>query len=258
MHQLQARRTERGEKAFLIELYSGVQGEGILVGERMVFLRFTGCNLSCDYCDTPMSRPIDTVARIERTPGARDFETLANPLDRDSVLSRVARLAAERTLHRYVAVTGGEPLLYARFIRRLAPGLAALGLSIYLETNGTLPEELERIVQHVEWIAMGVKEEADGASLDIAWRFLEIARTRKVFVKSVVRCHPDFEHYHRVAVGVRSVDPGIPFVLQPVTPYGPVAAGPAPEEVLELQRELKRVLSDVRVIPQTHKLIGQI
>ncbi|MBI4613763.1 MAG: 7-carboxy-7-deazaguanine synthase QueE [Planctomycetes bacterium] len=258
MHQVQARRTERGEKAFLIELYSGVQGEGILVGERMVFLRFTGCNLTCDYCDTQMSRAIDTVARIERTPGARDFETVANPIDQDSVLSRVTRLAAERTLHRYIAVTGGEPLLYARFIRRLAPGLAALGLSIYLETNGTLPAELERVLEHVEWIAMGVKEEADGASLETAWRFLGTARARKVFVKSVVRKNPDIEHYRRVAAGIRAVDPGIPFVLQPVTPYGPVVAGPAPGEVLELQRELKRVLPDVRVIPQTHKLIGQI
>ena len=43
-------------KAPIIEVFSSIQGEGLLIGRRQIFVRFAGCNLNCNYCDTPESR----------------------------------------------------------------------------------------------------------------------------------------------------------------------------------------------------------
>ena len=56
------------------EVFSAIQGEGALVGERQVFLRLTGCNIRCAYCDQPEAlekRP--GPCRLEQTPGRRDW-----------------------------------------------------------------------------------------------------------------------------------------------------------------------------------------
>ncbi len=248
----------RGDRAFLIEIYSGIQGEGLLVGERQIFFRFTGCNLTCDYCDTPMTRPLDTVARVEVSAGAREFETAVNPIGRDDALRYVDRLCADRSLHEWISLTGGEPLLYWPYLARLLPELAERGLRVYLETNGTLPEALERVIDGVEIVAMDVKEAGDGSSLEEHWAFLRVALRKKVFVKAVVRPDPDLDHFRRVAEGIAAIDPTVPLVLQPLSPYGPWRAGPSPAAMLDLQATLKSLLPTVRVIPQTHKFIGQL
>ena len=45
-------------KARIMEVFSSLQGEGVRLGERQIFVRFGGCNLQCDYCDEPDTIPI--------------------------------------------------------------------------------------------------------------------------------------------------------------------------------------------------------
>lgn len=50
------RRGASGLTAPIAEIFCSVQGEGLYAGQRQVFLRFAGCNLSCRYCDEPAAR----------------------------------------------------------------------------------------------------------------------------------------------------------------------------------------------------------
>ena len=242
--------------AHLVEVFSGIQGEGLAVGERQVFVRFAGCNLACPYCDTPEARRPVPFAQVERAPGGRDFERVANPVTPGVVASWIARLDAERR-HRAVTLTGGEPLLAAEFIAALLP--LCEGRRIYLETNGTLPDALETLVDQVDTVAMDIKlpPAGEGADLATARAFLAIAARREVVVKVVLTSETRPGDVLEAAGTVASVRRNIPLVLQPVTPVSPSVRPPPARALLDLQAQALAALDDVRVIPQIHRLMGQ-
>src|ERR1700734_2937946 len=81
------------EDILATEIFSAIQGEAALVGERQVFVRLTGCNIRCTYCDQPEAlerRP--GPCRIEATAGRRDWDVESSPLAIDHVVEAVARL----------------------------------------------------------------------------------------------------------------------------------------------------------------------
>jgi organic radical activating enzyme len=262
--------------AFLFELFSSIQGEGLLVGERQVFLRFTGCNLDCAYCDTPAARTEPPTCRIERSPGAQDFEHVHNPLTADDVASAVKRLVRPQPgLHHSIALTGGEPLLHADFLLDLLPLIGDLGLGAYLETNGTLADELVRVLPHIDVVCMDVKLPSATKQAPI-WgmheRFLLALaasedRIRLDFAKAVVTadCVPgEIETAARLILGI---DAEMPLVLQPVTPAvvgqervscPSAIRAPSPRQMLDLQAIAKQRLPNVRIIPQMHRIGGYL
>ncbi len=105
----------------LAEHFISINGEGVCAGALALFLRFAGCNLRCDWCDTAWAcgkdAPCETV----------DLEHLL----------RIAEDAAEQGV-RHVTLTGGEPLLQAH-IGALIQALQQRGLRTEIETNGAVP-----------------------------------------------------------------------------------------------------------------------
>jgi 7-carboxy-7-deazaguanine synthase len=101
---------------FVSETFTSIQGEGALAGVPSFFIRTSGCNLRCRWCDTPYT---SWDPEGERRPVA---ELLAE---------------AEASNTRHVVVTGGEPLLQ-REIGQLTRDLAAAGLHVTVETAGTV------------------------------------------------------------------------------------------------------------------------
>ncbi|OFX13356.1 MAG: hypothetical protein A2Z18_02285 [Armatimonadetes bacterium RBG_16_58_9] len=239
-----------GPRGWIHEIFTSVQGEGIYCGCCHTFVRFARCNLECDYCDTPTSRePHPDVCRVEPEPGTGRFEELANPLTARQVTEACASLPA-----RVAALTGGEPLLQHEFLAELMREMKERGCSTYLETNGTLWEELGGVVGMTDVIAMDIKlpSSTGGAAMwDDHERFLRIASGSEVFVKAVVDARTSEDEMDRCCEIVVAVDRRIPLVIQPVS--GAAIEG---RKLMALQRRALERLEDVRVIPQVHKVLG--
>src|SRR6476646_3107711 len=99
----------------LSELFYSIQGEGKLTGVPSVFVRASGCNLRCVWCDTPYA---------SWTPEGEDVLVR-------QIVSRVHEFQAW-----HVVLTGGEPMIMPDF-RELAEALSAEGKHITVETAGT-------------------------------------------------------------------------------------------------------------------------
>ncbi len=98
------------------EIYKSVQGEGFLTGVESVFVRASGCNLRCWFCDTPYA----------------SWNPEGDDLSVDDIVERAESYGCE-----HVVVTGGEPMLFAELIP-LCERLQGSGHHITIETAGTL------------------------------------------------------------------------------------------------------------------------
>ena len=117
---------KRNAEVRIAEVFRSLQGEGRLTGTESVFVRTSGCNLRCRFCDTPFA---------SWTPEGEDLSV-------DEILSQVEALsqsapASARSPVGYVVVTGGEPMLLAELIP-LCAALRREGKHITIETAGTL------------------------------------------------------------------------------------------------------------------------
>ncbi len=146
------------------EIFLTLQGEGAQAGRRAVFLRFAGCNLwsglekdraaaICQFCDT------DFVG-MNGENGARYANAAA-------LADRVAALWGEGADHRYVVMTGGEPMLQVD--ADLVNVLQARGFEVAMESNGTIAAQAG-----IDWICISPKAGSDiiqrsGQELKLVW-----------------------------------------------------------------------------------------
>lgn len=260
----------------LIEVFSAIQGEGLNVGTRQIFVRFALCDLRCYFCDSAHTWQIPDSCEIEKTPGLRDFQTHPNPVSLEDLLHWVER-QNQPGLHDSISITGGEPLLHTPFLTEFLPRVRhSTGLPIYLETAGHRPQNLEPILPYLDTVGMDMK--LPSVSGETWWTqhelFLQHCDRHQVdvFVKIIISdrtCPQELETASQI---VAKVNPEIPVFLQPVTPLSTAlksshealrtntrleSSAPLPEQVLTWQTLMKRQLKHVRVVPQTHKMLGQ-
>ncbi len=260
-----------GAAADLVEVFSSIQGEGPEIGTRTLFVRFGGCDLRCRWCDSPGTWKPLPEARFERAPGrgfeAGDAEIAPNPVAIDRLVAAAERLGLAS--HRWVSLTGGEPLLQPEALGAVADALGGKGPGLFLETHGLHAEALAGLVDRIEFVSMDWKLgsdvwRADAAPDDAADPFhdahevfLAVARRApRTSVKVVVTPASTDEELDEVFTRVARVHPEACLVLQPVTPTGGVRERPDAARMLELAERASRRLRDVRVIPQTHPLLG--
>src|SRR5450759_5662518 len=104
------------------EIFYSLQGEGMLTGVPSVFVRTSGCNLRCNWCDTPYAS--------------------WNPEGETRTVAQIVAAVQSHPMARHVVLTGGEPMI-AKEIAKLAGELKKLGYHITIETAATVaPEEI--------------------------------------------------------------------------------------------------------------------
>jgi len=113
---MKVRRKEDTRQMRIAEIYKSIQGEGFLVGTVSLFVRASGCNLRCWYCDTPHA----------------SFQPVGEDLSVDQIVQQLEALGGT-----HVVLTGGEPMLFAEMIP-LCRQLSERKWHVTVETAGTL------------------------------------------------------------------------------------------------------------------------
>jgi 7-carboxy-7-deazaguanine synthase len=234
----------------LYEIFSSIQGEATRIGERHLFVRLAGCDLSCTFCDTPASRKIPECARVFLE---GKVEEVRNPLTREELDRWVTKLDEASGPHHAISLTGGEPLLFVDYLLPLARDWRARGHRILLETGGHRPRDLERMLPQTDVVMADVKiRSSAGFATDpaTAKEFLALAPERECCVKVVVSAKTTAAEVEGVA-GL--VPAKVPLILQPVT--GAAFSPPPGDHLLALQRAAMAIHRDTRVIPQAHRIL---
>jgi organic radical activating enzyme len=248
-----------GPDAFIDEVFCSIQGEGLYAGEAQLFIRFCLCNMRCIYCDTRSALRKQKFARIETTPFSHKFAKTLNPLSKKRLFEIVKRLDERQSHYRSISLTGGEPLCQAVFLRDFLPDVRRFGKRIYLETNGTLPDELQKVIRWVETIAMDVKlpgSSHEAVEFADVQRFLTVALKKEAFVKVVITSETKSAELKRVCEMIGAIDASVPLILQPASKTAGFRDVPDGKKLLQAMRTCSRVLPDVRIIPQLHKALG--
>ncbi len=123
------------------EIFRSLQGEGRLTGVESIFVRSSGCNLRCGYCDTPYASwspegtdlPLETIAEqiecLRQQPSPKHLDVVRT--------SEPTLPPAPTPVPRHVVLTGGEPMLFPDLVP-LTNLLHDRGWHITIETSGTL------------------------------------------------------------------------------------------------------------------------
>jgi 7-carboxy-7-deazaguanine synthase len=178
----------------IAEIFYSIQGEGRLIGTPSVFIRTSGCNLRCVWCDTPYTSWAPEGAKRSVEQIVREVKKYPN---------------------RYVVLTGGEPLLAAE-IEELAMDLKRLGAHITVETAATIfkpvgcdlismsPKLANSTPWHREKGQFAKMHDSSRLNLTVIQEFVN---SYDYQLKFVVQQKDDFGEIQEIVGGLKNVDP---------------------------------------------------
>lgn len=213
--------------AYIKEIFESIQGEGLYIGEKQIFVRFCSCNLNCAYCDT-------------------DFKTNKKEFLVDELFYEIKKYTANR-----ISFTGGEPLADVQFIKSfLLKYKNDLNKKIHLETNGTMPLRLKEIIDLVDVVSMDIKIKSstfEENKFDINDEFLKVAG-KKAFIKVVFDNNIKDEEINEICALAKKHSS--PLVIQPKSPISKDIP------FLKIYNKFFEKYQNTRLIPQIHPFLG--
>jgi len=215
------------------EIYKSLQGESTYAGLACVFVRLTGCNLRCTWCDSEFSF----------VGGKR--------MTQDEVLSAVARLSPTGGL---IEITGGEPMLQEREVIPLMEQMLDANYQVLLETSGERP--LGRVPERVIKI-VDVKCPHSGEPDTFALENLEMLRPHDE-LKFVLSDRADYEFARDFVLSHRLAERVHAILFSPAFEKTAAGARDTSHCLLDPQELAQWILSDdvrARLSLQIHKLI---
>ncbi len=234
-------------KVRLFEVFTSVEGEGILYGTKTLFVRLAGCPFTCFYCDTKESLPLDS--------GTEYTIEDANHLIDSSLKSQTYK----------VNFTGGDPLIQHEAVALLAKHIQDKKIPTYLESSCFDIDRFNHVLPFIDIVKIEFKTE-DSDFVDInhyerlighTMKCLESSvREKKIsYIKIVVssKTRPDqFQKLVKKIFDAIHKDDIDGFIIQPT--YG--VSEPSLDLLLELYDMVYPHYVDVKVVPQLHKFIG--
>ncbi|MDY6985399.1 MAG: radical SAM protein [Candidatus Thermoplasmatota archaeon] len=185
------------------EIFLSLQGEGLDAGLPTVFVRLSGCNLRCSYCDTQYAFCEGEEMREEE------------------IVDRICGLGCKR-----VCITGGEPLL--QDISPLSKKLRAKGFWTKLETNGSLP-----LAGDFDVVDMDIKTPSSGESGKMKLSSIK-SLGKKDELKFVISDREDYDYSKSV---IKEFEPGCNIIFQPA--YGALKPEKLAEWMIEDRLEAR-------------------
>ncbi len=218
-------------EVFIKEIFESIQGEGAYIGYNQLFIRFSRCNLKCLYCDT-------------------DFKTQLKKYTPDELAFEVNE---HKNIHS-VSLTGGEPLIETDFLLEFLP---LTDKKIYLETNGTLFENLREIIHLTDIISADIKLPSATGLKDMFFEhseFIRIAKEHKkeIFAKVVFDEKITEEEISKTLGLASTYD--ILLILQPKTDGNKLNINS--ECINDIFGKFVCKYPKVRLIPQVHKFLN--
>ena len=235
-------------------MFESIQGEGPCIGSKQIFVRFCACNLRCYYCDTDyMPKDINDKSSYFEFSPKELAQYLSETFDLDTIHS--------------ISLTGGEPLIWSDFLSKFMP---LLNVKYYLETNATISENIEQVLQYTDIIAADIKLPSCSGIIDSFEKhdkFFDVVRksrvscaiekefncdNKNIFAKIVFDENITKEEIEKSVALAKKYD--FEIVLQPRMLDDKMTV--SSKLLMSVFEKFVKLYKNTRLIPQVHKFIN--
>lgn len=236
--------------AYINEVFSSAQGEGLYVGEKMTFIRFASCSLNCRWCDTETATA--EFCAVYHPSTNEVMEYVPNPVFATKLVDLLT-LFSDPT----ISITGGEPLEQSYFLKEVLPSLRQTK-RILLETNGILCNELKDVIADCDVVSMDLKLPSS-TGMRPFWnehhKFIEavLQAGKELYIKLVLTSTTTDKDINEAIKLVTNTNRYVPVILQPVTSTNDFHDTLTETNIKSFERLFSAWLPNVKVIPQMHK-----
>ncbi|MDE1763986.1 MAG: 7-carboxy-7-deazaguanine synthase QueE [Thaumarchaeota archaeon] len=234
-------------KVRLYEIFTSIEGEGILYGTKTLFVRLAGCPFKCFYCDTKEALPITS---------GKEYQI-------DEAKNLIENNLVKNTYK--VNFTGGDPLAQSEAVSELAKFVQQKKIPTYLESSCFDSTRFAQVLPHFDFIKIEFKtldsefvDEAHYSKLlenELQCLKLAIDSGKTTYIKIVISSRTGLEHFKHLLKNIfdiTSKSKVAGFIIQPT--YG--IAEPDLKQLLDFYDLVHAYYEEVRIVPQLHKLIG--
>lgn len=234
-------------KVRLFEVFTSVEGEGILFGTKTLFVRLAGCPFKCFYCDTKEALPLTS---------GKEYEI-------DDAKKIIEDNLAQKTYK--VNFTGGDPLMQSDAVCELAKFVQQKKIPTYLESSCYDSEKFSQVLPFFDFVKIEFKtSDSEFVDKDHYSKLLEnelqclkiaVQSGKKTYIKVVVSSRTQLDQFRNLVQKIfqAASKSGIAgFIIQPT--YG--IAEPELKALLDFYDVVHLYYEEVRIIPQLHKFIG--
>ncbi len=234
-------------KVRLYEIFTSIEGEGLLYGTKTLFVRLAGCPFKCFYCDTKEAIPLNSGQEYELEEAKKMIEK-----------------SLEKNTYK-VNFTGGDPLVQSEAVTELAKFIQIKKIPTYLESSCYDSTRFAQVLPSIDFIKIEFKTpDSEFVDLKHYSKLLEneleclklALESKKVtYIKVVISAKTELDPFKKLLeriFNIASKSSIAGFIIQPS--YG--ISEPSLERLLNFYDVIHAYYQEVRIVPQLHKFIG--